>query len=261
MGEDVKPGSCLGATGVTVAIPVYNEEQILFPNTRRLLQYLDSLTVAYQVIIGSNGSTDATVRLGEQLQQCYPGVEFFHLSTRGVGLAFQEFVVRAKFPVLVSLDMDLSANVRFIENVLALAGSHDIVVGSKKLAEQRRSIVRKKGSDAFLWCVRQLTGLPYDDYSIGAKAYSVQFLREFGTSIDDGSSYVLDLCFAARRAGRSIACVPVSCEDQRTSKFNLLEEALYKFHRLFVLWARSGVSAFSGPPEQSSDRSCSPAAR
>ena len=224
--------------GITVAIPVYNEEQILVANTRALLTYLEGLGVEHQVLIGSNGSTDSTARLAYELQRKHPKVECFHLPDRGVGLAFREFVRRAKYPFLVSLDMDLSADLSFVRAAAALAGAHDIVVGSKKLATQRRSLVRKMGSDTFLWFARRLTRLPFDDYSIGAKGYSVAFLREHVASIDAGSSYVLDLCLLAARTGRRVACVPVACEDLRTSKFSLPREGVYKFARLFKLSAR-----------------------
>jgi glycosyltransferase involved in cell wall biosynthesis len=231
------------AGGVTVALPVYNEEALLVANTTRLVEYLAALGVPFQVIIGSNGSTDRTVALGRALPREHSSVEFFHLPRRGVGLAFREFVARARFSVLVSLDMDLSVDLGFLERALRLAQSHDLVIGSKKLAVQRRSRFRKAGSDLFLWCARRLTGLPYDDYSIGAKAYRVAFLRESAASIDAGSSYVLNLCLAAHRRGLPVACVPVDCEDRRASRFNLLYEACYKFRKLFVLWAWSPAPA------------------
>jgi glycosyltransferase involved in cell wall biosynthesis len=225
--------------GVTVALPVYNEEQILVANITRLREHLDSLGVAWQILIGSNGSTDTTVELARRLHDDDRRVDVFHLPVRGVGLAFREFIRRAEFPLLVSLDMDLSVDLAFVDRALALGGTHDIIVGSKKLAAtQRRSLFRKAGSDFFLLCTRVLTGLPYDDYSIGAKAYRVDFLRSVSQPIDAGSSYVLDLCYAAHSAGRPVARVPVMCEDRRTSKFNLAHEAVYKFRRLFELWGR-----------------------
>jgi glycosyltransferase involved in cell wall biosynthesis len=221
--------------GVTVAIPVYNEERIIEANTERLLDYLSSLGIEHQLLIGSNGSVDGTVALGRELQRRHSQVEFFHLPERGVGRAFREFVPRARFPFLVSLDMDLSSDLSFVEDAVALAGSCAIVVGSKKLGPQKRSAIRKMASDAFLWCARRLTGLPYDDYSIGAKAYDVAFLRESGGAIDTGSSYVLDLCHAATLSGYRVVCIPVACEDRRRSKFSLPREGVYKFVRLFQL--------------------------
>jgi glycosyltransferase involved in cell wall biosynthesis len=235
--DSYEPVLDLGAQchGLTVAIPVYNEERLIEENTRRVLARLSALGVAHQVILGSNGSVDGTVARGCALAERHPTVEFFHLPERGVGLAFREFVRRARYPFLVSLDMDLSSDLRFLDEVARIAGTCSIVVGSKRLAPQRRSLLRKAASDAFLWCARRLTRLAYDDYSIGAKAYDVAFLRQYVDLIDAGSSYVLDLCYLAAETGRTVVCVPVACEDRRTSKFSLPREGVYKFSRLFVL--------------------------
>jgi glycosyltransferase involved in cell wall biosynthesis len=225
-------------TPFTVGIPVYNEEAILVPNTERLLAYLDRLGSEYEVIIGSNGSSDSTTALGVDLSRRFANVSFFHVPERGVGHAFREFVARARHPLLVSLDMDLSVDLEFVPSALRLLETHDIVVGSKKLGKQKRSLFRRLGSDSFLHVVRLLLGLTYDDYSIAAKAFRVETLRRFADRINDGSSYVLEMCFLTQRSGGRIVQVPVSCEDWRASKFNLLNEAVYKYGHLLRLWSR-----------------------
>jgi glycosyltransferase involved in cell wall biosynthesis len=226
-------------TGFTVGIPVYNEEAILVPNTERLLAFLDGLGRDYEVLIGSNGSTDATTTLGVDLARRFPRVSFFHVPDRGVGLAFRQFVRRARHPFLVSVDMDLSVDLSFVPAALALLETHEIVVGSKKLGKRKRSWFRRLGSDTFLRVVRCLLGLGFEDYSIAAKAYRVETLQRFADRVDHGSSYVLEICHLAHRSGSRIAQIPVSCEDWRASKFNLLHEAVYKYRHLLRLWLRS----------------------
>jgi glycosyltransferase involved in cell wall biosynthesis len=225
-------------TPFTVGIPVYNEEAILVPNTERLIAFLDGLGADYQVLIGSNGSTDSTTALGADLTRRFRQVSFFHVPERGVGLAFREFVRRATHPLLVSVDMDLSIDLAFIPRALALLETNDIVVGSKKMGNQERSFLRKLGSDSFLRATRLLLGLDYDDYSIAAKAFRVETLRRFEDRINEGSSYVLEICYLTKLAGGRIVQVPVSCEDWRKSKFNLVHEALYKYGHLVRLWMR-----------------------
>jgi glycosyltransferase involved in cell wall biosynthesis len=227
-----------GRTPFTVGIPVLNEEAILVPNTERLLHYLDGLGRAYEVIIGSNGSTDSTTTLGVDLTRRFPNVTFFHLPEKGVGLAFKEFVRRAKHPFLVSVDMDLSVDLAFIATAVELLETHDIVVGSKKMGNQQRSLFRRLGSDSFLHATRLLLGLTYDDYSLAAKAFRVEVLRRFIDRVNEGSSYVLEFCYLTKLAGGRITQVPVSCEDWRQSKFNLWQEALYKYSHLVRLWLR-----------------------
>ncbi len=227
-------------TPFTVAIPVYNEEAILVPNTERLLAFLDGLGREYEVIIGSNGSTDSTTAIGVDLSRRFGPVSFFHIPERGVGLAFREFVERARYPLLVSADMDLSVDLSFIPAALELLATHDIVVGSKKLGLQKRSWLRKFGSDLFLRIAHLLLGMAYEDYSIAAKAYRVETLRRFKDRINEGSSYVIEICFLTHRSGGRVVQIPVSCEDWRASKFNLMNEAIYKYSHLFRLWFRNG---------------------
>jgi len=225
-------------TPFTVGIPVYNEEAILVPNTERLIAFLDGLGADYEVLIGSNGSTDSTTALGADLSRRFAQVTFFHTPERGVGLAFREFVRRARHPLLVSVDMDLSIDLDFIPTALGLLETNDIVVGSKKMGNQQRSFVRKLGSDSFLRATRLLLGIDYDDYSIAAKAYRVETARRFIDRINEGSSYVIEMCFLTTRAGGRIVQIPVECEDWRKSKFNLLNEAVYKYSHLFGLWLK-----------------------
>jgi glycosyltransferase involved in cell wall biosynthesis len=233
------PTSSESRPALTVGIPVYNEEAILVPNTERLLAFLNGLGREYEVIIGSNGSTDSTTALGVDLSRRFPQVTFFHLPQRGVGLAFREFLRRARYPLLISLDMDLSIDLDFVGRALALLESHEIVVGSKKLGKQKRSFIRRFASDSFLQIARLLLGVTYDDYSIAAKAYRVENARRFADRINEGSSYVLEMCFLTKQAGGRIVQIPVECEDWRQSKFNLVHEAIYKYGHLFGLWLKS----------------------
>ena len=225
-------------TAFTVAIPVYNEEAILVSNTERLLAFLDGLGREYEVVIGSNGSTDSTTAIGVDLSRRFSHVSFFHIPERGVGLAFREFVARARHPLLVSADMDLSVDLSFISEALVLLDTHEIVVGSKKLGHQKRSWLRKFGSDSFLRIAKLLLGMDYEDYSIAAKAYRVETLRRFIDRINIGSSYVIEICYLTQRSGGRVVQIPVSCEDWRASKFNLLNEAVYKYTHLVRLWLR-----------------------
>jgi glycosyltransferase involved in cell wall biosynthesis len=230
-------------TPFTVGIPVLNEEAILVPNTERLIAFLDGLGREYEIIIGSNGSTDSTTALGVDLSRRFPRVSFFHIPQRGVGLTFREFVRRARYPLLVSVDMDLSVDLEFVRAALWLLEAHDVVLGSKKLGNQKRSWIRKTGSDLFLRIARLLLGMTYEDYSIAAKAYRVETLKRYAACIDAGSAYVLEITYLAQRGGARVVEVPVSCEDWRQSKFNLVHEALYKYGKLFRFWLRTRRSA------------------
>ena len=227
---------------VTVAIPVYNEEELLRANTLALLDVLRGRQAECEVLLGSNGSTDGTVGIGQALAEEIPEVRFFHLEERGVGRVFRRFVDEASFDAIVSLDMDLSTELDFIEEAIRLLGDCDIVVGSKRTGSQKRSLFRRLGSGAFVVLASRLLGVEFVDYSIGAKAYWVPTIRRYMSLISHGSAYVLDLVYYVHRDGGRVVQIPVTCEDFRRSRFNLGREAVHKFSNLARLWWKRNAS-------------------
>ncbi|MDY6852683.1 MAG: glycosyltransferase family 2 protein, partial [Thermodesulfobacteriota bacterium] len=214
--------------GLTVLIPVFNEEGIIRDNTAGLLDFLQDLGEPFELIIVSNGSTDNTVALGRELALAHDRLRFFDLPSKGVGRAFALGVRQASFDRIISVDMDLSIDLSFIPQALELLDDYRIVVGSKKMGSQKRSFWRKAGSTAFILTARVLLGLDFEDYSIAAKAYHREVALKHLDRIDHGTSYVLDIIYHTLSNGGRAVEVPVHCEDFRPSKFNLVHEALYR---------------------------------
>jgi glycosyltransferase involved in cell wall biosynthesis len=222
----------------SILIPLYNEEQNLLPGIRELFAFLENRGIESEILLGSNGSTDATALIGKMLADAAPErIRFFHIDERGfVGRVFREAASIACSPYLVSVDMDLSTDLEFIPEALELLRRYDIVVGSKKSGFQERSFTRLLGSMLFIACTQTMLSLPYDDYSISAKAYRLETVRGLLEGISDDSNYVIDVLHKARRKGLDIKSLPVACADWRTSRFSLLREALARFSHLFHLW-------------------------
>lgn len=213
---------------VSVFVPVYNEEAILEANARALADYLEQSGLDFEVIIGSNGSTDATERLGRELAARLPGLNFFHLPDKGPGRAFRQAVGLARSPLLVTLDMDLSVGPEFVPRAVELLADHDIVLGSKRQGREERSLLRVVGSGLYIACARLVLGLPYNDYSIGAKGFRLEVVRRLARLIDDQTAYVGNIVCAAHRNHLRIVVQPVNCSDRRPSRFGLGREALYR---------------------------------
>ncbi len=222
---------------LSVVVPVYNEEEILVENTEKLVNYLDGLEVSYEIIICSNGSTDSTDTLGRKLETDFKGsVRFFSIPKKGVGRAFKKMVAESSYEKIVSIDMDLTTDIRFIGEALDLLNENHIIIGSKKVGSQKRTIFRTLLSGGFIFLVRALLGIAYTDYSIGAKAYKKGVIEKWISRIDYGSSYVIELIYYAKSEGYKIKEIPVFCDDQRKSRFNLSHEVIYRFRNLLRLW-------------------------
>jgi len=225
--------------GLTVFIPVFNEQSLLVPNTRRLLEFLEPLKTPYEIIIGSNGSTDKTVKIGMRLCNQHNHIRFFHLSEKGVGNAFRLGVKKAKYDRIVTVDMDLSINLEFISVAQGLLDRYDMVIGSKITGSQKRSFIRKVASNSFIHLARVLLRIHFHDYSIAAKGYRKELVKRYLPHIDDKTFYVVEIVCRAFHDGKKLKEIPVQCHDMRESRFNLMHEGVYKFGNLFRLWLSS----------------------
>ncbi|MGD9125510.1 MAG: glycosyltransferase family 2 protein, partial [Desulfarculaceae bacterium] len=202
----------------TLFIPVFNEGAIVGPNTKRLLEYLDQFNSDYELIIGSNGSSDNTDEQGLKLCQEYRRIRFFSLPRQGPGAAFARAVEMAASPLIITMDMDLSVDLEFVPKALDKLSDFAVVVGSKFQGLQERTLARVIASGMYIASARILLGLPYQDYSIGAKAFHRDIILRYSHLIDRHTAYVGNLIYAAYRAGLPICEVPVTCSDKRRSR-------------------------------------------
>ncbi len=219
----------------TIIVPVYNEEELLRRNISRLIAHADSLRAPYEIVIVSNGSTDASEMIGRELNQKYPQVKFFSLPLKGVGRAFKRGIQAANYDHVIFMDADLSADLVFIEEAGKLLEDNALVLGAKIKGLQNRGPLRKMGSFVFFLSVLIVMGLKYVDYAPGAKAFRKEFLLKYFRYIDDYTSFVLNLTFVAAVKKEPIAEIPIACDDRRQSRFNLWHEAISKYRGLIGL--------------------------
>ncbi len=111
-----------GPPALSLVIPIYNEQDTLIPNLRQLLLFFQDKGLDAEIILGSNGSTDATLQIGKMLEAIRPErIRFFHINSRGaVGKVFKMAAELVSAPILISMDMDLSVDLEFISRALDL---------------------------------------------------------------------------------------------------------------------------------------------
>jgi len=225
--------------GLTIFMPLYNEDELLERNARTVLGYAARFGLPYELILGSNGSTDQTTEIGRKLARAYPQVVFFHVARRGPGRAFAEAIRRAKYEYFICLDADLSSDMTFVDEAIKALANHDAVVGSKQLGSQKRPLYRVIASDLFIRLSNLMMHMPYRDYSIGAKAYRTEAIRPFLNKVDAHTFYTQTMLYHLMRTDGRMVEIPVTCDDRRPSRFNLFHEGFYRYGKLFALWLRS----------------------
>ncbi len=227
--------------GISIIVPVYNEQDLIVANTLKILDYLSGLGEESEIILSCNGCRDKSVTLAKELSIEHKKIKVILSRRRGVGLAFRKAVKEASFDKIVSLDMDLTIDMDFVKKAADLLADFEVVIGSKVMGVQHRSRVRRWGSIVYVRIAHFLMGLPFRDYSPSGKAYRRETLLRYLNFIcrDIGTSYVVETVYKIFKRGGKITEISVDCDDTRKSKFNIIDEAVYRYRHLFALFLKS----------------------
>jgi len=122
---------------LSVIIPVYNEEATL----REIIQRLEAVGVADEIVIVDDGSTDGTHAILKELEAHEKVRVFYHERNQGKGAAVVTGIRQATGDTMLIQDADLEYDPRDIPSLLRPLdeGMADVVYGSRFLGAPRRS--------------------------------------------------------------------------------------------------------------------------
>lgn len=221
---------------ISIIIPVYNEESVLGDSLPRLADFFSKRSYVFEVIAVDNGSLDQTETIAHELEKAYGWFRYFRIPERSVGKAFAKGVREARYSHIISMDADLSVDLIFIDQAEGLLKDADMVVGSKTLGQQKRSLVRVVGSQFYLVVTQILFQMTITDFSMGAKAYKRELILPILNEIDAWTAYVFEICVWLIQNKRTVVQIGVNCIDLRQSRFNIWHEGFYRYWNLYRVW-------------------------
>ena len=211
------------APTLSVVIPIHNEASYLPGALAALRPQLDALGERYEVILAENGSTDSTARVAADLAAADPAVRVLNLPEPNYGAAMRAGFRTAAGRWVVNFDIDYFSG-EFLRAALALAGSADLVLASKRApgAEDRRSGLRRLGTRGFNLLLRLLFRSRVTD-THGMKMVSRPVVEEIVPLVRSTLDlFDTELVIRAERAGYRIAEVPAVVEEQREARSTFL---------------------------------------
>ena len=225
-------------TSLTLVVPAFNEDETLPRTMPRLLEAAAAIEPAVQIIIVNNGSTDGTRAAVDRIAAGDSRFLGMHIDVRGVGAAMQAAIPNLAGRRVITVDADLTTDLRYLgETARLLDEGWDIVCGSKVSGTQRRHPLRVVTTSLLGWLGRRALGVP-EDVSPGAKGYRLEVLQRYEHEVGRGSGYLLNILVAGRGAGLRVTSIPVSCDDRRRSRYNLVAEGAYRFGHIAWLVTR-----------------------
>jgi len=209
---------------LTIIIPVYNEELILYGSVEQLIAKLERFQITFEIIITENGSTDRTVAIGNELAAKHDFIRMLHHPAPNYGAALKHGILEAKGDFVICDEIDL-CDVDFYERALALLRSDqaDMVVGSKALAQSQddRPFMRRLATRILNDMLRYGVGFKGTD-THGLKSFQREKLIPVVQRCElEKDLFASEFVIRAEREGFRVEEVPLKVREMRAPSINL----------------------------------------
>lgn len=166
---------------LSVVVPAYEEGPRIHDNLKRLLGELDLLAMEYEVIVVSDGNTDATASEAERVGS--PRVKVLSYPVNmGKGHALGHGVSHATGRLVTFIDADMELDPRDIKPFIDLmeSGDYDIVIGSKRHPDSKVHYPGFRRFQSFVYqvLIRIIFNLNVRDTQTGHKLFKREVLAD-----------------------------------------------------------------------------------
>jgi len=173
----VAPGSTAARRGISVVVPLLNEQATLDPLYQQLQAALMPLGIEWEVVFVDDGSTDGSYRELVRLHAAHLNIRVVRLRRNfGKAAARSAGIEVGAGDVVVTMDADLEDDPAEIPNLLAkLDDGFDVVSGWK--CDRHDPLVRRFVSRIYNTATRLATGVKLHDMNCGLKAYRAEVFQ------------------------------------------------------------------------------------
>ena len=220
---------------ITLILPAYNEAGRIKSTVEQALAYFDGRGLPCEIIVAADGN-DGSREIVREIGLRRPGVlAIGHEYRGGKGRGIREAVALATGEIVGFADADNKVPITDFRKIeAALAEGVDVAIGSRGLAdsqiEQRQSLHRQLGGQAFGIWLRSITGLRLRDTQCGFKFFPADVARDlFSRQRIDGYMFDAEILYIAHKLGYSIREVPVRWCDDGDSRLNLVSGNIRNF--------------------------------
>ena len=163
---------------LSIVIPVYNEQDNVFPLYERVNAALLQIGEDYEVIIVNDGSSDKTEANLQTIAAKDPHFKIINFRRNyGQTAAVMAGIDFASGDIIVGLDGDLQNDPADIPKLLAkLAEGYDVVSGWR-VDRKDAAIKRNLPSRMANWLISTISGIHLHDYGCSLKAYRKEVVK------------------------------------------------------------------------------------
>ncbi len=226
---------------LSVVVPAYNEEARIGATLKRMLTYFDEQPYLYEILVVSDGCTDRTHEIVNQIIEQRSEVRLLTYSpNHGKGHAVRVGMLAATGERILFSDADLATPIEEIEKLSsALDAGCDIAIGSRDSIGseliRRQSLLREMGGRLFNKMVQVMAVRGIHDTQCGFKLFTRRAAHDiFRRCQIDHFAFDVEVLFLARKLFNCrIAEIPVRWMHMEGSKVRFFRDAIRMVKTLF----------------------------
>jgi dolichyl-phosphate beta-glucosyltransferase len=232
---------------LSIVIPAYNEADRIVPTLHQSLAYLSTQEYESEIVVVSDGSTDATRRVaegfGSSLKTRLRVLEYH--PNRGKGFAVRYGMLRASGRRVLFMDADYSVPIDAVADGLErIAVGADVAIASRALPESRiqhhQNLPREWSAKLYTFIQNGYLGFRYRDTQCGFKLFTREAAQDlFARQRLDSVIFDPEILWLAKRRGYRVAEFPVTwrhIEDSRI-QYDHWRKSVFIFQELFRIKA------------------------
>ena|SRR3989442_6501354 len=208
-----------GSLELSIVLPVSNEEPILERKTAELIDYLEGMSVRFELLFVENGSSDHTSQILRLLSEKYKQLRVETTPKRDYSTSLIHGIMSARGDFIITMGIDF-ADLTVIGRCLEALDVSDIVICSKNIGIDGRPFIRRLANRGYNALVTAIFGIRFSDVEgyHGLRRRRVQDL--VGLIHTKAHFFNLWLVLYARRNSLVIREVPLYVTEIRPSRFS-----------------------------------------
>jgi len=232
---------------LSLIIPAYNEEKKIKNDIEKAYQFLKKAKINAEIIVSTDGTTDKTNIIVENLKEKYPSLKLITVKKKiGKGAAIKKGVKIARGKYIMFADAGYCVPFDYIKDGLAIlkqGGDCALASRGSHLSKIRRKqpLYREIGSQIFGILVRNFIGVPkhINDTQCGFKLYKSDVAKKLYQQLKTKSfMFDIEIILRAKRSRYIISQFPVAWSNDQDTKFNPLLGSIINFRDLLLFKTR-----------------------
>ncbi|HUR28567.1 MAG TPA: glycosyltransferase family 2 protein [Planctomycetota bacterium] len=204
------PQPPLSALGVTIVVPVFNEEK----GVQGVLERLSKLDLGapVEILAVNDGSQDGTAAALREVQRKIPNLRVVtHALNQGYGAALKTGFTHARHDVVVITDADGTyPEDRIVDLLRCIDDGAEMAVGARLGEDVHIPMVRRPAKACLRQLASYLAGTPIPDLNSGLRAFRRDLVMMYRPILPQGFSFTTTITLASLTNGHRVDYVSVN---------------------------------------------------